>query len=43
MAALGMSLSSLLVVANASRLVRERRRDRAVAHLTLPKTEAGTP
>jgi Cu2+-exporting ATPase len=50
MAALGMSLSSLLVVANASRLVRERRhqrehqgrpgRDRAAA---LPETEAGRP
>ena len=33
MAALGMSLSSLLVVANASRLVRERRRDGAVSRM----------
>ncbi|RPH94138.1 MAG: cadmium-translocating P-type ATPase [Lysobacterales bacterium] len=47
MAALGMSLSSLLVVANASRLVRERQlrrgRDYDAALDALPETEAGTP
>lgn len=49
MAALGMSLSSLLVVANASRLVRERQLQRrrgrgyAAAPDALPETEAGTP
>jgi Cu2+-exporting ATPase len=54
MAALGMSLSSLLVVANAARLVRERGPGRAPEPLpeTLqpkqgvepePKAEAGTP
>jgi Cu2+-exporting ATPase len=49
MAALGMSLSSLLVVANASRLVRERQlrrrrgRDHVAAPDALPETEAGTP
>jgi len=40
MAALGMSLSSLLVVANASRLVRERTRGRVAD--TLPQPEAST-
>jgi Cu2+-exporting ATPase len=47
MAALGMSLSSLLVVANAARLVREGGRGRAPARLPEPepeaKAEAGTP
>ena len=39
MAALGMSLSSLLVVANASRLVRERRGERPSAQLSAPEAE----
>jgi Cu2+-exporting ATPase len=48
MAALGMSLSSLLVVANASRLVRQngrgrgRGRERTAASEALPEAEAGT-
>jgi Cu2+-exporting ATPase len=46
MAALGMSLSSLLVVANASRLVRKREpgrgRDRAASE-ALPEAKAGMP
>jgi Cu2+-exporting ATPase len=41
MAALGMSLSSLLVVANASRLVREGRRGPEAGHAIEP--EASTP
>jgi Cu2+-exporting ATPase len=41
MAAVGMSLSSLLVVANASRLVRERQR--AAAHSAMPQAEVSRP